>query len=180
MKTMRETYFENFRKIQTPAGNRRGFRTTYRYTGKWISWDLEENARRKTMAFFTLAELTSIAVYLSAAMIRTPFNSQRISSGLFILSMIPWIAEIWGVIRLVSTKKPMMESDFDEIRNCITIGGSVRMVLLLCGAATGSVMMVTMQKLTVYGAAAALGHLISGGVSFIIFKRYTSLPYEFS
>ena len=160
-----------------PGG--RGFRTKYRYTGKWLDWDLTSEERRRKKICFAAVEILSIAVYLAASLQCTSFNSQRFSSGLFVLALIPWIAEIWGVIRLITIRKPMMIPDFDEIKNCITIGSSVRMVLIACALAVGLGTLLSGGEISAMSIAAAFGHLISGATSFIIFKGYTTLPYDY-
>ena len=175
MKTMREAYFENFAKEQTPAGNRRGFRTKYRYIGKWLDWDLSGQQRRREKLLLAAVEGLSIAAYLAASLQRASFNTQRLSSGIFVLALIPWIAEIWGVAKLIMTGKQMMLPDFDEIRNCITIGSTVRMVLIAAGVIAGLAALIPAGTAGGLSIAAACGHLISGAASFIIFSIHETV-----
>lgn len=178
MKTMREAYFENYRKVQTPAGNRRGFRTTYQYTGEWLGWGQEAHEMRRTKILLLLLEAAGIGFYLAGALLSVPFNRLRITSGLAVLSLIPWIAEIWGVVRLAASSMVLKKPDFDEIRNCITVGGSIHMVLLASAILTGIISLLTSGQISGGSLLAAAGHLVSGAASCLVFLRYIRIPVE--
>ena len=159
---------ENYEKIQTPADNRRGFKTEYRYKGFWYAWDLDEAGLKRRRLLYLAAELVSIAVYLAAALQKTALNSARITAGLAALSLIPWIAELWGVFRFLTRKTPMPVSDYQEIRDFITVGSAVRVVLLVCAMAAGAVILAQAGRFTGRDLSALLGHLLSAAVSVLI------------
>lgn len=178
MKTMREKYFENYEKVQVPVKGKRKVRTEYRYKGMWYAWETEGTAlKRKKMLLF-LAEVLSIAVYLYGALRQSDLNSMHVAAGLASLSIIPWIAEIWGVIRLIFTKSPMTVSDFDEIKNCITIGSAVRMCFLASGILIGIFNFIKNGMINADNGIALAGHLLSGIISFLILRNYMHLRYN--
>lgn len=178
MKSMREKYFENYEKIQTPAKNGRGFRTEYRYKGFWYGWDMGARDLKKQKARFIMTELLSALLLFTAAFRSAELNTVRITAGFAAISMIPWIAEIWGVFRFSVTKSPMTVSDFDEIRNCITVGSVVRAILLVISMAAGIVAVLRTGHMGMENVFVCAGHLLSAAASILILRWYTSLRYS--
>ena len=171
MKTMRDKYFENYEKIQTPADNRRGFKTEYRYKGYWYAWDLSEGELKKERWIFVLAELVSLVVLFAAAMRQTELNTVKIAAGLATLSFIPYLAELWGVFRFITGKTPMTEADYTGIRDCMTIGSSIRAVLLFAAMIAGIVVLAGKGLINAENMAACAGHIASAAVSVFVLLR---------
>ena len=46
MKSLRESFEENYEPVEVPCSNRRGFRIRYEYIGPWYQWG-EDAVRRK-------------------------------------------------------------------------------------------------------------------------------------
>ena len=177
MQSMRSRYFENYEKVQTPAKNKRGFKTEYRYKADWYAWDVSDQALKMEKAVFAGAELAGIVIFLVSASRHTEFNSLRLAAGFAALSVIPYIAELWGVIRFVTIKQPMTIPDFNGIRNCIQIGTVVRAILIAAAVFTGIGLLAAGSKINVTNLLVIAGHAISGALSLFVFKRYNRLNY---
>lgn len=177
MQSMRSRYFENYEKVQTPAKNRRGFKTEYRYKGDWYAWDLSDQGLKTEKVVFASAELAGIAVFLVSASRHTEFNSLRLAAGFAALSVIPYIAELWGVIRFLTVKQPMTIPDYNGIRNCIQIGTVVRAILIAAAVFTGAGLLTAGAKMNMTNLPVMAGHAISGALSLFVFRRYNRLNY---
>ncbi len=178
MKSMRDRYFENFEKIQTPADNRLGFKTEYRYKGLWYAWDCGESELRREKAVLLIAEAISAILYIIAATRRVEFNALRITAGFAVVSIVPFLGELWGVIRFTFIKQPMMVMDFNEIRDCIQIGTVVRVILLAAAVLTGLFTLIFQGHMSLPDALTILAHVLTAGVSVFIFLRYRKLNFR--
>lgn len=178
MKSMRDRYFENFDKIQTPADNRRGFKTEYRYKSDFYAWDLDPAALKRERVLFAAAEAVSVVLFLVSASQKTAFNTTRLAIGFAILSVVPYIAELWGAFKLAAAKQPMMIPDFNEIRSCIQIGAVFRILLLAAAVATGVLSLIRGGQMDMANLLVILGHAATGALSGFVFYRYNRLSYR--
>lgn len=178
MKSMRDRYFEHFEKIQTPADNRRGFRTEYRYKGDYYGWDEDAGALKKRRILYFAAEIFSIAVFLFSATRRVELNTVRIAAGFAISSIVPWLAEFWGVIRFGIVKSPMIIPDFNEIKDFITVGSFIRFLLLIIGMVLGLFAVIRAGQMSAGNLLVFAGHLVSAAVSLLLFRLQSTLRYR--
>lgn len=178
MKSMRERYFENFKKVQIPADNRRGFKTIYQYNTDWYGWDKEERELRRDKVVFWILEGASIVVYFAAALQNTSFNVVRLTSGLAIISIVAWIAELWGVFRFTTVRSPMMVSDYKEITNFIECGTILRVILLTAATVIGFIMCVRSGSLTGTDTLVGIGHFASAACSLLIILIFRTIGYD--
>ena len=51
MKSLRESFEENYEPVEVPCSNRRGFRIRYEYIGPWYQWG-EDAVRRRGCCFW--------------------------------------------------------------------------------------------------------------------------------
>jgi len=178
MKSMRERYFAHFEKIQTPADNRRGFRTEYRYKSDYYGWDENADALKRRRILYFAAELLSIVIYLIAATRKTELNSIQIAAGFSVSSIVPWLAEIWGVVRFGIVKSPMIIPDFNEIKEFIIVGSVVRCVLLAVGMFCGLFLIIRAGQMSVLNLLVFIGHLASAAISLLLFRWQSSLRHR--
>lgn len=178
MKSMRERYFENYKKISVPADNRRGFKTIYRYNADWYGWKQAPSALRRTRVMFGILEAVSIAVYFAAALQKTAFNTVRLTSGLAIISIFLWIIELWGVFRFAAVKSPMTVSDFKEITNFIECGTVLRVIFLGAAVIAGFAGCIRDGALAGSDIAAGIGHILSLICSLVIFLKFRKIGYD--
>ena len=175
-KSYRDRYFEEYTAKSAEVGGKK--KVTYKYVGYWYSWGTEGFSLRHQKRLYAAVELLSIALYLAAGLQQTPVNSVRLAAGLGILSVIPWLLELWSVIRFLLSREYLTSIDYNEINTRLRLGAlsrSVLLVLSLLCAVAGS----GMAALSSTAAALALlGVLLSAGCSLLIWWKQKKIGYR--
>ncbi|MCD8342107.1 MAG: hypothetical protein LUC87_08165 [Clostridiales bacterium] len=174
-KSYRERYFEDNQPVREVANNRKGYRIVYRYVGLWVAWRSEKWPLKTVKWAFALAELASICLYLTCARVDTPLNRCQLANGFGVLSVVPWILELSGVVRFLLSKAYAKEMDSAEIDQSIRYGAVLRAVLLGLSLLCSVVNVLIHGTATVLDAGMALGILASIALSAAVWRGYRSL-----
>ena len=178
MQSLWGRYRDYYEKIQVPADNKRGFKTEYHYKGEWYVWDISAEALKREKIITVSAEAVSLCLFIFSATRHVGFNALHVASGLAILSMVPLLGELWGVIRFMVVKQPMICPDFKEIQNCIHFGSIFRALFLFAAVIAGLAVMVMDGQVYAENLLTAGGHALSGALSLVIFRRFHKLGYH--
>ena len=173
----RERYFEDYRPRTRIKPNGRAA-VDYVYSGLWYRWGLDGFDLRRRKLLYIVLELGSIALYLLASLQQLPMNTQRLASGLGILSVFSWLIELWGVLGFCVGREYITELDHRTINSRIAAGSILRICLLtasvLCGAAatlrdgrTSALMWLTIAA-----------YFTSAAVSALIFSLHRKIYYR--
>ncbi len=136
IRSLREAFEENYKAVQIPARNRKGFRIEYVYIGKWFCWKEEPSAVRRIKILTAAALLGSIFLYLIAGLCHVPVNWSRAVSLTGLLSLAPLLFLVIGEIQFLLSKDKMTEQTCKEIRTKLLIAPAFHGgLLLVCGAA---------------------------------------------
>ena len=173
-KSYRERYFENYEAVKVPAGNRKGWRTEYRYVGHWAEWD-GERPIGQIKAFFAIVELAGIAVYAAAILSRTPVTVSKVANGFGGLSLVPWILELSGVVRFIAAGEYVKEMDRDEIDRSIRSGSAMRILLAALSMAAGLIDVFVHKKAAAGDALVVLAVAVSIGATWLVRHVYAKL-----
>ena len=114
----RDRYFSDNEAVKVAAANRRGYRIIYRYLGLWRSWESVTGTLAQKKRVIGLAELTSVCLYLGCAAADSPVNRVRIAGGLGLLSVLPWLLEVSGVLRFLLAKEYVRDLSVNAISKC--------------------------------------------------------------
>lgn len=171
----RDRYFSDNEAVKVAANNRKGYRIIYRYVGLWKSWESASGSLKRQKAFIGLAELVGLCLYLGCAMVDAPVNRSHIASGLGILSIIPWLLELSGVIRFLLAKEYVRDLSMDEINSSIRYGCCLRAVLVVSSGLAGMGSCLLSQDAGLRDALLLAGILISAALSFVIWRLYRKL-----
>lgn len=174
-KSYRERYFEDNQAVREVANNRKGYRIVYRYVGLWVAWRSERWPLGTVKWAFALAEVASVCLYLFCARVDTPLNHCQLANGFGVLSIVPWILELSGIVRLLLSKAYVREMDSQEIDQSIRYGAVLRAGLLglslLCGVGT----VLVSGTATAADAGVGLGILASIALSVGVWQGYRGL-----
>ena len=175
MKTLRETFEENYMAVEEPCNNKKGFRIRYVYTGVWYGWGAEDMRRRKRL----LAALCAcgVSLLLLGGMIDSPLNAAGIVQIPAMLALAAAVFEAFGVIQFCAAKERISKMDFDDVNTKLRAASLLHAALLWFAAAAGAFLLVTGD----YGwrdAAVPLLFCLSAVSAFILWLRYRELPQK--
>lgn len=173
-KSYRERYFENYEAVKIPANNRKGWRTDYRYVGRWARWE-GERPMGQIKAFFAAAEAVGIAVYVAAMLSRTPVTVSKAANGFGGLSLIGWLLELSGVARFIAAGEYVKEMDRDEIDRSIRSGSVLRILLAALSIVGGLIDVLAHKKAAAGDALVALAVAASIGATWLVRHVYAKL-----
>ncbi len=171
----RDRYFSDHEAVKVAANNRKGYQTIYRYVGQWKSWECPGGSMRKKKLLIGLAELASVFLYVLCAAKDAPINRARIASGLGVLSVIPWLLEVSGVLRFLLAKEFVKELSLEEIDSSIRYGCILRTVLVAMSGLAGMTSCLQSGGCGVWNALLLIGILASASLSFVIWRLYGRL-----
>ncbi|MBQ7371499.1 MAG: hypothetical protein IJW67_06400 [Blautia sp.] len=133
--SMKESFEENYKAVKVPAKNKKGFRMEYVYIGPWYVWTADPIQVKKTKIGVLNACVISLILYVVAALQDSPVNYQRLVSMTGLLSLAPFIFELFGVVQFWMSKEKMTNLNFDDISGKLKIAPVIHAALLfLCGA----------------------------------------------
>ncbi|MCM1037773.1 MAG: hypothetical protein NC434_00500 [Ruminococcus sp.] len=174
MRAFRDRYFEDY--VAVPDEKRPG-KVKYEYAGQYAEAFVEGKSLKNWKGCIAGAELASILIFLMAGTRDVLFNSYRISAGIGMLALVPWMLEIWSVFRFIVMPNPLKETDRQSIENCISTGSVLHGILLLLMTAVGSIYVVRYGDLA-ENIFAIAGHMCIGILSFVIWRLYKRVYYH--
>lgn len=174
-KSYRERYFEDNQPERQVANNRKGYRIVYRYVGLWVAWHSEKWPLQTVKRGLALAEVASVCLYLICARVDTPLNHCQLANGFGVLSVVPWILELSGVVRFLLSKAYVREMDSQEIDQSIRYGTVFRAGLLGLSLLCSVVTILAGGTATLLDGGMALGILASIALSVAVWQVYRSL-----
>ena len=175
-KSYRDRYFEDWQAVKVPAQNRKGYRIEYRYTGLWKQWeDPAGRPLKNSKWLLAFLEIFSIAVYAAAVLSRTPLSVSRLANGFGTLSLVPWIAELSGVLRFLASGAYVRELSANEISTSIRSGSVLRAILAALSAIAGGIQILAAHTAVPADLLTFLGIILSTGLSLTVKSRYDCL-----
>ena len=171
----RDRYFSDNEAVKVAAANRRGYRIIYRYLGLWRSWESVTGTLAQKKRVIGLAELTSVCLYLGCAAADSPVNRVRIAGGLGLLSVLPWLLEVSGVLRFLLAKEYVRDLSMEEIDGSFRYGCCPRAVLAPRSGLLGMVECLQLGEASYREALLLAGILLSASLSLVIWRLYDKL-----
>ena len=171
----RDRYFSDNEAVRVAANNWKGYKVIYRYVGLWKSWECPSGGIKQRKLLVGAAELASICLYMLCAAADAPINRVRVASGLGILSIIPWLLEISGIIRFALAKEYVKEMSMDEIDRSIRYGCFLRAALVVLSGLVGMGNCFSSGTANGQDVLLLAGILASALLSFVIWRLYGKL-----
>ena len=136
-KSMKETFEENYEAIKVPADNRKGYRMDYVYIGPWYVWQQDQEQICREKRFILNACIISLVLYAAAAVQFCEVNYARLVSLAGMLSLAPFVFEVFGVFQFYFSKEKMTAQTFSDISGKLKIAPVVHAGLLFLCAGFG-------------------------------------------
>ncbi|MBR6088731.1 MAG: hypothetical protein IKP86_02280 [Anaerolineaceae bacterium] len=174
-KSYRDRYFEDYQAVKVPADNKKGYKVDYRYTGFWVRYENSTQPLKNTKIRFAVLEVLSILIYVPAVLSGTPLSCARLANGFGTLQLVPWIAELIGVVRFLIASEYVKELSTIEIGATIRYGCLIRFFLAALSAFAGGIQILVQGKAVLPDLAVFLGIMISAVISLLIRKEYDHL-----
>lgn len=174
MKTPQERFEENYRAVQVPAQNRKGFRIRYEYYGPWFRWNEPPARMRREKLLAGAACVLGAVCFLCAAATNVSLNYAALVGVPANCSMAAFLFKAIGVVQFCAAKEKMTRPSWQEIRTKVLAAGAIEAALLAFAAAAGFVLA------AVRGLAAAqlfvpAGYLLSAACTAFLFVRFRAL-----
>lgn len=176
MKHFRDTFEENYKAVQEPWNNKRGFRIRYVYIGPWYVWNTSPERLHTAKRLIALACVFGCLLYALGAVADSPLNWSRSVALPGTLSLAALVYEVFGVVQFCAAGEKMPNMDFDDIRRKVLAGSLLHALLLVWAALAAVVSLLAAPTLAdaVVPGCFFLSSLLSG----LIFAYYRSLPYR--
>jgi hypothetical protein len=174
MKSYRERYFEDY--ITVPDEKRPG-KVKYEYVGSFVEPFVENGSVKMYKAAMALAAGCGLLLWGIAAFQDVTFNRLRVVGGLSILAVLPWLIEMWCLLRFIFSKRLLQELDQETIAKYLEAGALLHGFLM--GLAAGLGIIGSLEAMDRTGCIlAAIGHLASGGISILIWRIFRRIYYH--
>lgn len=174
-KSYRERYFEDYKAVKVAANNKKGYKLEYHYIGRWMGWTSERYSMKQVKLAFAGMELVSIAIYVAAILSHSPFTVSRLANGFGTISLIPWMLELYGVVRFAAAGNHVKELTGEEIDRAIRAGTVLRALLVAASVIAGLADILLHKTAAVQDIPVVLTVLVSGGLSLLIRRFYSGL-----
>ncbi|ANU48022.1 hypothetical protein ADH76_12975 [Enterocloster clostridioformis] len=175
MKTYRSTFEENYKAVQEPCNNRKGFKMRYVYIGRWYVWNIPPGQLQTAKRLIGTACVFSVLLFLLGGLVDSPLNYDRYVELPGLLSIAALLFEVIGVVQFCTAKERLTCIDFQDIRTKLHAAPFLHGVLLFC---TAMAAMFRMAGCALADAVVPLCYFLSGLLSVTILLYFRSLPYR--
>lgn len=174
MKTLKDTFEENYIAYEEPCDNKKGFRIAYRYIGLWYVYQLSDQERKRCKGTFLVCGILSTIFFLGGSLQNCQLNYVTLPMFFSMLSLAAFLFECIGVLRFCLSKEKLTKPDFEEINLMLQTAPIVHACLLVCSVAAG-IYMILHDALPLQTFLVPICYLVSCACSFYIWKRYRSI-----
>ena len=174
IKSMREKFEENYKAVQVPANNKKGFKINYEYIGEWCLWRESAEEVSRTKRFVMTCCIGALVLYLAAAVQNSPVNYTRFVSMTGLLSLAPYIFIVFGAVQFLVSKEKMTEQDCKDIRTKLMVAPVFHAALLLMCAILCTVEVIR-NRYDWTQLLIGLCFLLAGLQSLLLFLRFRKL-----
>lgn len=173
----REQYFSDLA-VKTIL-NKRGRKTyAYVYQGIWYRWGLDGFDLKKRRLLYVLLEIANIALFAYAGFSASTLNFQKFLAGCGLLSIVPFLIELRGVVGFCISATYMMETDYKSIDFRLVYGALIRVIILGTGLVTGLISALSKGKMDAASLLTAAAYLATLLISGILARLQHKLEYR--
>lgn len=177
MKTMRDTFEENYVAVEVPSSNRQGFKIRYDYIGPWYRWDLLPEAVKGEKRVIGNACAISLLLFLFGALQSSVLNYSRYVELFGMLSLAAFLFEGIGTVQMCLTKEKFTNMSFNDFNKKLRIAPLLHGILLLLAAAACVLVLIEERFVALTEAMIIVSYAGSGLASLYLFYRYRKIPY---
>ena len=177
LKSMKEAFEENYKAVKIPADNKKGYKMDYVYIGPWVVWQQDPEEIKKEKRFVLNACIISLVLYAAAAVQFCEVNYARFVSMTGLLSLAPFVFEIFGVFQFYFSREKMTEQGFSDLSGKLKIAPAVHAALLFACAVLG-IWEILWKGYDEIQLMIPMCYLLSGMQSVMILRRFRKLKYR--
>lgn len=135
MKSLRDSFEENYSPVEVPCNNKRGFRIQYEYIGPWYRWGTDSALIKREKRAIGNACAVSLILFLAGALKNSALNYSRYVELFGLLSVVAYIFEVVGTVQFCAAKDKVTNMNFADINGKLRLAPPAHALLLFCAAA---------------------------------------------
>lgn len=177
MRTLRDSFEENYMAYEEACKTKKGFRIRYKYVGPWYRYQFSAEERHRYKRILTGLCLISTICFFAAAMRKCELNQYSFPVLFSGLSIAAFLFQWFGVVRFLLAGEKMTADNFKEINVILNIVPYINTIFLFAASLSCISMMVRNGRFSGM-MTVPLCYLMAGICSGLISFFYKVLPYE--
>lgn len=177
MKSLRESFEENYQAVEKPCNNKQGFQIRYEYIGPWYQWDLETRSLKTEKRIIGVACAISLMLFFAGSLQDSVLNYSRYTELFGLLSVAAFVFEIVGTVQFCMAKEKVTGMNFFDIHTKMRTAPLIHGMLLLCMVAA-CVPVLAARGVFAVDMRVLMCNLGAGMASFAVFARYSRLAHS--
>ncbi len=175
-KSFKDLFDENYTAVEVPAGNRKGYRIAYCYSGPWYIWDMpKEKLRREKWLEFGLS-LLGIGLYLLTGSRRAAVNVSGPGVVSAVLALCIHVLEFSALIKFICANYRTTKMTYQEVDRILGAATGLRGILL-SGTAVTALVYAVRDGMWSTALLTAAGYFSCAATAFLIHFRYKKIPF---
>lgn len=175
-KSLRDLFEENYAATEVPAGNRKGYKVQYLYSGPWYIWDLPQNRLKKEKWLEFGLSLSGFVLFLTAGAQEAAVNVSRFGVILAVLALCIHVLELSACIRFVCAGYRTTRMTYQDVDRILGTATGLRGILL-CGTAVTALWYGVAEGMNGTSLGVILGYTGCAAMAFVIYRRYNKIPF---
>ncbi len=175
-KSLKDLFEENYTAVQVPAGNKKGYKIEYLYSGPWYIWDLPEKRLKKEKWTELGLSLTGLLLYLLTGAQQAAVNSGKLGVILAALALCIHVLEISALIKFICAGYKTTKMTYQEVDRILGAATGLRGILL-CGVAAMALVYGVAGGMNVTALMVLAGYMGCGAIAFYIYHRYNKIIF---
>mgnify|MGYP006964298048 FL=1 len=175
-KSLKDLFAENYTAVEVPAGNRKGYKIIYCYSGPWYLWDMPKEKLLREKWLELGLSLLGICLYLLTGAQKAAVNVGGPGVILAILALCLHVLEFSALIKFICTGCRTTKMTYQEIDRILGAATGFRGVFL-CGTALTALLYAVKGGMEIVALLTAAGYLSCAVIAFYIGYRYKKIPF---
>lgn len=176
MKTLRESFEENYIAIKKPCANKKGFKIEYVYYGPWYMWDISKTALLRTKRNIGVLCVLNIAFLCVASLQDSPINYSLLVEIPGVLSLLALMFQIIGIVQFICSKEKMTRYTYNDIN--IKMGVAVPFhAFFMTLSSVGGLCVLGKDDRLMFSITAICGYAMCAVIAILIYKQYKKVPF---
>lgn len=176
-KSLKDLFEENYVATEVPAGNRKGYKIVYRYSGPWYLWDLPKRQLQKEKWLEFGLSLLGLILYLLTGARKVTVNVRGPGVILAVFALCIHVLEFSALIKFVCAGSRTTRMTYQEVDRILGAATGVRGALL-CGTAVTAFACAVRDGMETMALFTAAGYLGCAAIAFYICYRYRKIPFS--
>lgn len=175
-KSLKDIFEENYAAVEVPAGNRRGYKVQYLYSGPWYIWDMPRDRLTKEKWMELGLSLAGLVLHLAVGAQEAAVNISRFGAVLAIMALCIHVLEISACIRFVCAGCRTTRMTYQDIDRILGAATGLRGIFL-CGMTVAALCYGVMEGMNRISLLAILGYMGCAAIAFVIYRRYNRIAF---